>query len=249
MFQVDEFELAEETPVKASSSSRTPVTASQDAAEPQARRMKPPASAERRTAEWLSALSPVIEHEEHSPAGQLDSIAAHVVEQGASSPVSQDAETADASPAIEYDGRISVSQVDTRHADASPRQPGMCYLANSLTSAAPCLVKLSTNSVSRQPLLQQSKTLSPTFCFLEALRPHQLLLSHRTSSTAQTITQPILTNPILPTQFVNMIAHGAIQNQCHSYEERTRVESHPTSALLDCSGGCPNSTCQCHKCK
>lgn len=127
MVQVDEFELAEETPVKAPLSSRTPVTASQDAPEPQARRMKPPASAERRTAEWLSALSPVIEHEEHNLAGQLDSVAAHIVEQGASSPVSQDdTTTADASPAIEPDRRSSFRQTNTRDANAIPGQTGMC---------------------------------------------------------------------------------------------------------------------------
>lgn len=68
--QVDDFELAEETPVKAPPRSRTRMTASPDAAEPQARRSKPPASAERRTAEWLTALSPVIEHDECSPASQ-----------------------------------------------------------------------------------------------------------------------------------------------------------------------------------
>lgn len=72
LLQVDDFELAEETPVKAAPRLRTPVTASPDAAEPQARRLKPPASAEWRTAEWLTGLSPVIEHDEHSPVGQLD---------------------------------------------------------------------------------------------------------------------------------------------------------------------------------
>lgn len=69
--QVDDFELAEETPIKAPPASRTPVNASPDAVEPQARRTKAPASAERRTAEWLTALSPVIEHDECSPASQL----------------------------------------------------------------------------------------------------------------------------------------------------------------------------------
>ena len=71
--QVDDFELAEETPEKAPpsySKARTPVAASPDAPEPQARLSRPPASAERRTAEWVTALSPVIEHDELSPCGQ-----------------------------------------------------------------------------------------------------------------------------------------------------------------------------------
>lgn len=89
-----------------------------------------PASAKRCTAERLSALSPVIGHEEHSPARQLDSIATHAMEQSASSPVShQDIiKIADASPYIEHDGGSSVSQTDTKDAVASPGQTGMCWL-------------------------------------------------------------------------------------------------------------------------
>ncbi|KAL0034660.1 hypothetical protein WJX77_001494 [Trebouxia sp. C0004] len=64
--EVDDFQLTEETPVKAkpNSRSRTPVAASPEASEPQARPARGAASAEQRTAEWVTALSPVLEHDE-----------------------------------------------------------------------------------------------------------------------------------------------------------------------------------------
>ncbi|KAL0051746.1 hypothetical protein WJX82_001400 [Trebouxia sp. C0006] len=74
--EVDDFQLAEETPVKAKpkpkeerSRSRTPVAASPEASEPQARPARGAASAEQRTAEWVTALSPVLEHDEHQSPG------------------------------------------------------------------------------------------------------------------------------------------------------------------------------------
>ncbi len=78
LHQVDDFELAEETPVKAHchSRARTPVSPSPEPSGPQAPPPRPPASAERRTAEWVTALSPVLEHDEghtsHSPAGAVE---------------------------------------------------------------------------------------------------------------------------------------------------------------------------------
>lgn len=127
--QVDDFELAEETPAKAPPPSRTPVTASPDPPEPQTRRAKPPASAERRTAEWLTALSPVMEHEEHSPVDHLGSRAAQVVEHDACSTVSQvDSAVAGASPAVEHDKRSPGTRPDARHADGSPDESGVHQL-------------------------------------------------------------------------------------------------------------------------
>ena len=66
--QVDNFELAEETPVKSKpqARSRTPVATSPES-EPLLCPPRLPASAERRTAEWVTALSPVIEHDEGLP--------------------------------------------------------------------------------------------------------------------------------------------------------------------------------------
>ena len=66
--QVDNFELAEETPFKSKppARSRTPVISSPES-EPQLCPPRLPASAERRTAEWVTALSPVIEHDEGLP--------------------------------------------------------------------------------------------------------------------------------------------------------------------------------------
>lgn len=123
---MDDFELAEETPVKVPPPSRAPVTASPDAPQPLARRMKPPASAERRTAEWLTALSPVMEHEEHSPLGPHDSMTAHVVEHAARSPVSQgDTAATDASPVVELGACSPGTQPDARHADTSPHATGV----------------------------------------------------------------------------------------------------------------------------
>ncbi|KAA6426763.1 MAG: Serine threonine- kinase haspin [Trebouxia sp. A1-2] len=77
--EVDDFQLAEETPVKAkpNSRSRTPVAASPEASEPQARPARDAASAEQRTAEWVTALSPVLEHDERqSPGAALQTHAA-----------------------------------------------------------------------------------------------------------------------------------------------------------------------------
>lgn len=81
--QVDEFQLAEETPEKTRphARARTPVAASRETQEPQASLARAPASApasaERRTAEWVTALSPVLEHDEsQSPANTLKMSAA-----------------------------------------------------------------------------------------------------------------------------------------------------------------------------
>ena len=71
--QVDDFELAEETPEKVQrpSKARTPNTASPDALEPQARLSRPLASAERRAVVGIAGLSPVVEHEEPGSVSQL----------------------------------------------------------------------------------------------------------------------------------------------------------------------------------
>ena len=71
--QVDDFELAEETPekVQRSSKARTPVTASPNEQEPQVRLSRPVASAEQRAVERIAALSPVVEHEEPTSVSQL----------------------------------------------------------------------------------------------------------------------------------------------------------------------------------
>ncbi len=68
---MDDFQLAEETPVKAkpTSRSRTPVAASPEASELQARPARGAASAEQRTAEWVTALSPVLEQDERQSLG------------------------------------------------------------------------------------------------------------------------------------------------------------------------------------
>lgn len=64
--QVDEFELAEETPVKKSMPSpAAPQPASPEVTDFQL--PKVPMSAERRTAEWVTALSPVMESDEGTP--------------------------------------------------------------------------------------------------------------------------------------------------------------------------------------
>ena len=87
--------------------------------------MKPPASAERRTAEWLTALSPVMEHEEFSPVGHLDSRAAQVVEHDAHSSVSRvDSAVTDASPAVEHGKRSPGTWPDARDADSIPDETG-----------------------------------------------------------------------------------------------------------------------------
>lgn len=132
--KVDDFELAEETPAKAPPPSRTPVTASPDAPQPQARRTKPPASAERRTAEWLTALSPVMEHDALSPVDHLGSRAAQVVQHDALSPVSQvESAVAGVSPAVEHGRRSPGTRLDARDTDASPDDTGVRRLDNNLT--------------------------------------------------------------------------------------------------------------------
>lgn len=137
LWQVDDFELTEETPVKAPPKSRTPVTASPEAPEPQARRMKPPASAERRTADWLSALSPVAEHDELNTS-QLDTQAADaspVSERSMDIPIDQlDTRVADASSVIEHDGHSPVSRLDSTVADASPNTTGTCWFDSNHTA-------------------------------------------------------------------------------------------------------------------
>lgn len=86
--------------------------------------MKPPASAERRTTEWLTALSPVIEHEEHSPAGHLDSKAAQLVEHDVRSPVSL-VNSAATDASVEHSKRSPGTWPDDRDADASPDETGV----------------------------------------------------------------------------------------------------------------------------
>ena len=90
--------------------------------------MKPPASAERRTAEWLTALSPVMEREEHSPLGHPDSTASRVAEHDAHSPVSQIESSAAAVDASSVDERGKLSPGSASHADACPRATGVHQL-------------------------------------------------------------------------------------------------------------------------
>ena len=66
--QVDDFELAEETPTKQPvSSPPPPLPASPEVTDLQLPHAKIPISADRRTAEWLTALSPVMESDEGTP--------------------------------------------------------------------------------------------------------------------------------------------------------------------------------------
>lgn len=87
--QVDEFQLAEETPEKTRphAKARTPIAASRETQESQASLARAPASApasaERQTAEWVTALSPVLEHDEsQSPANTSQMLAAEASPSG-----------------------------------------------------------------------------------------------------------------------------------------------------------------------
>lgn len=66
--QVDEFELAEETPTKQPAKpSSSPQSPSPEMTDRKMMSVKAPMSADRRTADWITALSPVMESDEGTP--------------------------------------------------------------------------------------------------------------------------------------------------------------------------------------